>query len=646
MKKQLLCSSLALLLAAGCSSGTAGSASTKKSNDLYYVFTSDVKSTDYMITQNASDHQVNQNLVSGLTEVNSDNEYVGDIAKSWTHNDDYTVWTFKLRDDAKWVTNNGEEYADVVADDFVAGLQHAADFQSATLYLATPLIKGLSAYCDGTDTNFDDVGIKAVDDHTLEYTLDKTATYFDSIVSYTIFYPVNREFLESQGDGCKLGSPDTNNCSFGQPTEPSSILYNGAYILQSFVSKSEEKMTKNDAYWDADHVYIENVNLEYDDGSDPDFTIKGFERSENPYYMALLYTTADDFKEKLETYKENAYSGQQNQYTFGVNFNLNRVTYNTTDKTTDQQADTREALLNTDFRLALKYGFDRVSYLTAIMDKSVASLAIRNTECPWSFVKTSDGTSYGELVQNDSTLGASDMSEGQDPYYNADTAKEYLEKAKATMTDVSWPIKLDLMVEDSDSALVAQASSLEQSIEASLGSDNVDIVVHPVSTDEYEQSSYTSTGPTDADWDISTSTGWGYDYVDPMSYLHIFSPVDGDVTRTSMGLEFEADGDAQNNAAIKAAGLDEYQSLLDTADAITDDMDARYEAFAKAEAYLLDNALFIPVQTQASSVNYRVSRAEPFTQGYESVKYKGMIIDDDPITASSYKKALKKWEAQ
>jgi hypothetical protein len=50
--------------------------------------------------------------------------------------------------------------------------------------------------------------------------------------------------------------------------------------------------------------------------------------------------------------------------------------------------------------------------------------------------------------------------------------------------------------------------------------------------------------------------------------------------------------------------------------------------------------------TQASSVNYRVSRAEPFTQGYESVKYKGMIIDDDPITASSYKKALKKWEAQ
>lgn len=640
--KKALCASLALAMLAGCS--TSSSSSSKKSQDLYYVFTSDVKTTDYLITQNASDHAINMNIVDGLVEVNAKNKYVASLAETWEHNDDSTVWTFHLRKDAKWVTNAGEEYGTVKADDFVAGLQHAADFKSATLSLAEMHVKGLKEYATGKTKDFSTVGVKAVDDYTVEYTLTQPATYFDTLTSYTIFYPVNREFLEAQGSGCKLGSPDVNNCKFGQPTEPSSVLYCGAYILSSFVSKSEEKLTKNKNYWDAAHVYINNVNLVYDDGSDPASTVKGFEQSENPYYMATLLAKSDNFKDYLDKYSDYAYTGLQNQYTFGINFNMNRINYTTTDKTEAQQSEARTALLNKNFRLALKYGLDRISYMGTTVDPSIAATALRNIEAPWNFVKTSDGTTYGKLVQDASTLGA-DLSEGQDPFYNPETAKKYIASAKSELSGVTFPVKLDLLVDESDKTLIAQASSLKQSIEASLGTENVQIIVHPVSADAYEKSAYNSNGPEDADWDISTSTGWGYDYVDPKSYDHIFSPVDGDILRTSMGLEDLADGDAQNNAAIEKCGLNEFQKLYDAADAITNDLDARYKAFAKAEAFILDSAIYIPVQTQTRSVNWRISREVPFQGGYlQDTKYKNRIIQKDTVKAADYKKALEEWQ--
>jgi oligopeptide transport system substrate-binding protein len=667
--KKILCASLALLMAAGCSSSAAtGNSDSSKSEDLYYVFTSDLKTLDYMRSQNASDHEINENLVDGLTEVNNVNQYVGALAKDWEHNDDYTEWTFNLRDNATWVTNAGEEYAPVTAEDFETGLQHCADFDGPTLYLANMFVKNLAEYKAGT-AKWDDVGVEAVDDSTVKYTLKEPTPYFASVVSYTPFYPMNKDFLEEQGSGCKLGleNADPNTCNFGQPTDPSSILYNGGYILDEFVSKSSEKMHKNEAYWDADNVHINNISLVYDDGSDPASTVKGFEQSENPYYQATLLTTSADFQSYLDKYKENAYTGQQNQYTFGINFNLNRITYNYTDKNEAQQEDTRKALLNANFRKAMKYGMDRQSYLETTVDASIAGNGLRNIECPWIFVATSDGKSYGELVQEASEDPDTDLTEGQDAYYDPDKAKEYMEKAKAELTDVSsWPIKLDLMVQDSDASSVAMGSSLEQSIEQSVGAENIDIVNHPVDEDTYANSAYNSTGPQDADWDISTSTGWGYDYIDPKTYLNIFSPVDGDILRQNMGLNFyKSNGfttkvfetinpniteeevaalNARNDAAIEQSGLMDYQDLLDKAYAITDDMDARYKAEAAAEAYLLDEALFIPVNTQLGSVNWRISRQVPFTNGYLSVKYKWRVIQKDPVTAEEYQTAYEQWQ--
>ena len=532
--KKILCASLAALLVAGCNGGK--TVNETKSEDAYYVFSTDVQTLDWHMSQRATDAEITANCVDALTETNSYNNYVGALAESWEANEEKTEWTFHLRD-ANWVTNTGEVYAPVTADDFVAGLQHLADFDGPTLWIAGSFVEGLADYADGKTTDFSTVGVEAVDEKTVKYTLTAPTPFFNTIVANNAFLPVNRDFLESKGDGCKLGDPDTSNCGYGAPTDPSSILYNGAYIIDELVSKSSQKLHKNEAYWDAEHVYVNKISRVYNDGSDPAATVKGFEQAENPFYMATLLTTAPDFAKYLEQYKDYAYTGIQNAYSFGMNFNLNRVNYENSNKTAAQFADSKAALLNSSFRRALKFALDRVSYMATAVDPSIAEKALRTIECPWDFVTTSDGRAYGELVQAASEDPTIDLSEGQDSIYNPEKAQAELAKAK-TELNVSWPIILDVLVDEADPSNISQASSLEQSIEASLGVENVDIQIHPVDDDTYTGSSYTSNGPQDACWDISTSTGWGYDYVDPKSYLSIFSPVNGDVIRNSMGLNY------------------------------------------------------------------------------------------------------------
>ncbi len=659
--KKILCASLAALLVAGCSGAKTGNETT--SEDAYYVFSTDVQTLDWHMSQRATDAEITANCVDALTETNSYNNYVGALAESWEANEEKTEWTFHLRD-ANWVTNTGEVYAPVTADDFVAGLQHLADFDGPTLWIAGSFVEGLADYADGKTTDFSTVGVEAVDEKTVKYTLTSPTPFFNTIVANNAFWPVNRDFLESKGDGCKLGDPDTSNCGYGAPTDPSSILYNGAYIIDELVSKSSQKLHKNEAYWDAEHVYVNKISRVYNDGSDPAATVKGFEQAENPFYMATLLTTAPDFAKYLEQYKDYAYTGIQNAYSFGMNFNLNRVNYENSNKTAAQFADSKAALLNSSFRRALKFALDRVSYMATAVDPSIAEKALRTIECPWDFVTTSDGRAYGELVQAASEDPTIDLSEGQDSIYNPEKAQAELAKAK-TELNVSWPIILDVLVDEADPSNISQASSLEQSIEASLGVENVDIQIHPVDDDTYTGSSYTSNGPQDACWDISTSTGWGYDYVDPKSYLSIFSPVNGDVIRNSMGLNYYGEnqfdgieltgpnGEAvssdeankANDAAIEASGLLKFQEMIDEAYAINDDLDKRYEAEAKAEAYLLDNALYVNIQTQTRAVNWTLSRIKPFTNKYLNYsKMKGVIIQKDPVTAEEYQAAYEQWK--
>ena len=627
--------------------------SLKLANTKEYVYSDsrEVASMDYLVTALASDHQYNVNFVDGLVICDSYGAYQPAVAESWTANEDATVWTFKLKKGVKWVTAAGDEYGEVTAEDFVTGLRHAAEFQSGTAYVVSS-VEGFSDYMsagDYSDEAWAKVGVKAIDDYTVEYTLNAPTPYFYTQVEYTVFYPVNKTFLESKGDGCKLGTPDTNSCTFGQAT-PDSILYNGAYILSSFDVKSQTVMVKNPAYYAADEVYLEKVTVIYDEGSDPYEMIRSFEQ--NVYAYAGLSTQWGDevFNEMMAKYDGYVNPTLSNYYAFGIVFNYNRVTYENTAHADDaDKENTKAAIRNENFRLAMKSAFDAQAYLEVSAPTEIAKATLRNINGVPNLVSTSDGTLYGTLVEDayeEITGTRVSLADGQWPWLSKENALAYIEAAKAD--GISFPVHVDMLVIETSDRLTKQGLSFKQSIEENTdGQIIVDLIMRD--QDTVQNIAYYSESWDEADYDISTFTGWGPDYVDPKSFVEIYSPVDGYYMH-SCGLTdkgaTQSDDFGADDELKTQLGFYEYEDLYRAADAITDDLDARYKAFAKADAYLLAHGLYIPtsMQTRSARVSHIVPFSAPYSSGVSQYKYRGVQLQEDVVTTEQYQAAMAAWE--
>ena len=627
--------------------------SLKLANTKEYVYSDsrEVASMDYLVTALASDHQYNVNFVDGLVICDSYGAYQPAVAESWSSNEDATVWTFKLKKGVKWVTAAGDEYGEVTAEDFVTGLRHAAEFQSGTAYVVSS-VEGFSDYMsagDYSDEAWAKVGVKAVDDYTVEYTLNAPTPYFYTQVEYTVFYPVNKTFLESKGDGCKLGTPDTNSCTFGQAT-PDSILYNGAYILSSFDVKSQTVMVKNPAYYAADEVYLEKVTVIYDEGSDPYEMIRSFEQ--NVYAYAGLSTQWGDevFNEMMAKYDGYVNPTLSNYYAFGIVFNYNRVTYENTAHTDDaDKENTKAAIRNENFRLAMKSAFDAQAYLEVSAPTEIAKATLRNINGVPNLVSTSDGTLYGTLVEDayeEITGTRVSLADGQWPWLSKENALAYIEAAKAD--GITFPVHVDMLVIETSDRLTKQGLSFKQSIEENTdGQIIVDLIMRD--QDTVQNIAYYSESWDEADYDISTFTGWGPDYVDPKSFVEIYSPVDGYYMH-SCGLTdkgaTQSDDFGADDELKTQLGFYEYEDLYRAADAITDDLDARYKAFAKADAYLLAHGLYIPtsMQTRSARVSHIVPFSAPYSSGVSQYKYRGVQLQEDVVTTEQYQAAMAAWE--
>ena len=627
--------------------------SLKLANTKEFVYSDsrEVASMDYLVTALASDHQYNVNFVDGLVICDSYGAYQPAVAESWTANEDATVWTFKLKKGVKWVTAAGDEYGEVTAEDFVTGLRHAAEFQSGTAYVVSS-VEGFSDYMsagDYSDEAWAKVGVKAVDDYTVEYTLNAPTPYFYTQVEYSVFYPVNKTFLESKGDGCKLGTPDTNSCTFGQAT-PDSILYNGAYILSSFDVKSQTVMVKNPAYYAADEVYLEKVTVIYDEGSDPYEMIRSFEQ--NVYAYAGLSTQWGDevFNEMMAKYDGYVNPTLSNYYAFGIVFNYNRVTYENTAHADDaDKENTKAAIRNENFRLAMKSAFDAQAYMEVSAPTEIAKATLRNINGVPNLVSTSDGTLYGTLVEDayeEITGTRVSLADGQWPWLSKENALAYIEAAKAD--GITFPVHVDMLVIETSDRLTKQGLSFKQSIEENTdGQIIVDLIMRD--QDTVQNIAYYSESWDEADYDISTFTGWGPDYVDPKSFVEIYSPVDGYYMH-SCGLTdkgaTQSDDFGADDELKTQLGFYEYEDLYRAADAITDDLDARYKAFAKADAYLLAHGLYIPtsMQTRSARVSHIVPFSAPYSSGVSQYKYRGVQLQEDVVTTEQYQAAMAAWE--
>lgn len=632
MKKLLtlvLTGALALSLAAcgGNAGGTSGGGSTAAGEAIYRkLYASEVSTMNYLVTNTQVEQKVGANVIDCLVEYDSTGTLQPALAESWTVSDDNLTYTFTLRKGVKWVDSTGAEIADVTANDFVTAAQYVLDanHESGTAGSYFGVVENAEEYFNytaymlmsenGTKTKdaegndiekideiaFDKVGVKAVDDYTLEYKLAAPTPYFLSALTYVCFMPVYEPFLTEKGD------------MFG--TDAQSMLYCGAYILSDFAPQQTHVFTKNQSYWDKDKVYIDRVEETYNAESGtigPEMAKRGeIDQADISSNLLDSWLANEDTKNIVSKYRNKV------DYSYFYCFNF--------DPQFDAEYEPENwklAVNNLSFRKAMMAGLDRAKELAVLDQNDPQSLAI-NTVTPPNFA-AADGKDF---TQFDAVKA---YTEGDS--FDSKAALEYKAKAMDELkaAGATFPVKVLMMYNPAIVDWDKECMVVEQQMEGLLGADFIDIIVQagPESgflTEVRRGGNY-----------AFMKCGWGADYADPQTWT---DPFYGDYQYAA----FEtATGDT-------AKAVTEYRALVETAVAETSDMTARYDAFAKAEAMLIENALTIPFST--SSVAYQVSRLNVFESQYapfgvSGLRYKGQKLYDAPVSMEQFEQFLADWEA-
>lgn len=654
--KKLLVVLMALLMLVGCSGGntntdtpTTDTTTERTEVDTFTMIEGfDISTLDYVYNNKSSNGDYTSNFIEGLLTQDPHGTLVGGMAKEWHANEDSSVWTFTIRDDATWSTSAGEVYDNVKAEDFVTGLKHAVETKSETLGLVSGLIVGLQDYIDGTG-KWEDVGIKA-DGNTLTYTLTQPCGYFDGMTTYSILWPINAEFLESKGSD--FGAVATDG-----------ILYNGCYILSSVVAAQEVRFDANPNYYDKDNVHVQHVVVTYTNGEDPAQGWKMFvngEVSDVRINSALPEVVA----EANEKFADNQYKSETTATSYWGAFNFDRQKYAlyndpsviTTNKTDDEKADTKAAILNKNFRLAVYAAYSTKATEAITKGEDRALDAARNTLVPYTFSTTSDGKSYGDLltkylVEYEPEFAGIDLHDGQDAWYNPERAKAFAAKAKEELGDSvkAWPVKLDYPVQAQNENRKNAALAMEKSIEDAIGEYvDVNLVMLEGDSSVYYSAFYDITVGSENSIDFAFGAGWGPDYGDPLTYIHCYDAVEGDMLQYS-GLDLAGDTEtASGKAAKEAIGLYDAKEMIDEAAVLSGD--DRIKAFAKIEAKLLSEGIFRSYAT--SGADLKCSCVKPYSAAFglygqasfNVVPYfKYMVVYNQPITTAEYNAAKEAW---
>ncbi len=488
------------------------------------------------------------------------------LAESWNISDDGLTYTFHLRDDIKWVDQQGREVAPLVADDFVAGMQHVCDAGGGLEDLLRGIIVGIDDYIDGVTDDFSTVGIKAVDEHTVEYTLQTATPYFMTEFTYSHLAPLCRSWYESMGG--KFGADfDSAAEDYRFGTGPDTVVFCGPYLPTNITEKAQMTWEANPSYYDAENVRIKTINYWYNDGSD---VVKTFEDLKNDKLTGLGLNAStleiaqnEDYADGKTWFDQFAYVTESGSGTFLGSFNLYRQAYaNYNDETavvspkSDEDKDrTRAALLDQNFRLALLHGWDRASWRTqSTGNEELAKLSIRNTFVPGNFSSlTKDvtfdingtettfptGTWYGEIVQAQLEADGSKMNVWDDEtkttdtfdgYYNVEAAKEYFEAAKSDLAQqgieisAENPIYIDLPYTDYTTAGQNVANAWKQNIEEVFDGEVIMNLVPTGNSDNGGNVQFYAEMGYEMNYDWYFSSGWNPDYGDASSYLDTIVP--------------------------------------------------------------------------------------------------------------------------
>lgn len=493
------------------------------------------------------------------------------LATGYEISDDGLTYTIHIREGLSWVDSQGRKVADLTADDWVAAAQHQADVQDC--YTLSLYVKGMTEYLTGETTDFSTVGVKAIDDYTLQYTLLTPCTYFQTMFESIDFLPLCRSYFLSQGGAFGIAeyAEASASPSYTYGIDQNHIPYCGQFLCTNVTEKNSVNYVLNESYWNAENAEITSIKLYYDDGSD---TNRAYENFMDGITVSLFLRAS-----QLETAKANGdfekYAGTSDtgRATFLFWFNLNRQTYaNMADgaapsqKTDAEKEVSRAAFQNNHFRLAVNYSIDRATYISQSVGEDLKSISIRNTMTPGTYVSLEEdatieingepvtfpaGTWYGEIVQ--AQLDADGFpitvwdaenitTDGWDAWYNPELAAEELAIAIEELASIGYevtpenPIVIDYPYVSYNEVGQNQGYVLKTSIESALGGlVRVDLLPVNDATEFLNVQNNTNCGA-EINCDIGGLGAIGSDHGDPQCYTESLLPYGDGYLTAKMGL--------------------------------------------------------------------------------------------------------------
>lgn len=522
-------------------------------------YASDPVTWDGLATSRAADTDAIINTYDGLMEYDVEGTLQPALAESYEVSDDGLTYTFHLRKDVKWTDSQGREVDTVKADDFVAGMQHMCDAQGGLEYLVQGVIKNVSQYISGEVTDFDEVGVKAVDDYTVEYTLEEPCSYFMTMLGYTIFMPMSRSYYQSQGG--KFGAEyDSSAADYQYGKDSNSIAYCGPYLVTNATAKNTIVFKLSDSYWNKDNVNIKTLTRLFNDQSD--VTKMYTDAKAGTVDYVNLNTSTMETAKSEGLYDQYAVVSDTDATSIMAFYNINRTaTANANDGTTakstksDEEIQrTNKALQNVHFRRAISFAADRGAYNAQQVGEDLKYTSLRNTFTPGYFVSLSKdttiqingtdttfpaGTYYGEIVQKQIDADGvkikvwdaeNKTSDGFDGWYNPENAVEELNTAieelaeEGITIDESNPIQIEYPYPSAVEVYTNKANSYKKSVEAALGGKVVINLVDAVDVDGWYYAGYYVNYGYEQNYDVYDVSGWSPDFGDPCSYLDTMLP--------------------------------------------------------------------------------------------------------------------------
>jgi oligopeptide transport system substrate-binding protein len=602
---------------------------TEQLKDIVFYQTSELESFDIFYSNAANTFQILANCIDPLITNDKYGNMVACLAESWGTEDNGKTWTFNLRQGVTWVDAEGNYKADVTSEDWVTGLEWVCNYwesEGKNASFATDTIEGALEYYEYTESLSEEeamnpdydlfmsmVGIETPDEYTIVYNCVDEVVYFDTLACYCVLYPLARGLVTELGsEGYKA-------------VQPSQLWYNGAYIITEFTNNNEKTLTPNPSWWDTESTRFDSMTWKVVDSVDTAFLLfQSGEIDKIELTESAIRSIADN---PSSEYYNNTVLEHMASYAGIGFFNFNKLN---ADGTPDTNWNTAAA--NDNFRKAFYYGIDFTAYLGR--QNSLEPLASQGYTITGEGLASIDGVDYATYVEGLLGLDSTNL-EAYDRY-DAEKGAEYIAAAKEELAaaGVTFPIQMDYYIAASNQTALDTATVLKNNIEEYLGSDFVNFNI----------CTYISSYQKEVNVPSLYSfrfMGWAADFGDPIAVL-------GLICTDKSGNLFAACSKVYDTTDQHI--IDYYAEateLIRAADAIHDDMNERYKAFAEAEIYCIDKGIVFPFYKTSK---IELTRINDYTlpmsgYGFQEYRYVNIETSTELYTIDDYAALAEAYEA-